>query len=315
MHQQLQTIQRRGYVEKRGKDGDKRAYNELVLANLNVTENTLSEITGAESSKLFPTDVGLLMSDFLLEHFQNIMDYSFTARVENALDSVADGNENWNQLISDFYRPFHDNVEKTIETAERASGEKELGIDPKTGKTVLVRMGRFGPLAQIGKPDDEEQPKYAGLRTGQSIETITLEEALKLFDLPRILGDLDGQEVKANIGRFGPYVQLGSVFASLKKDEYDVETVTYEEAVELIRARQKVIAERLILDFPEEEIQVLNGRWGPFIKKGKLNYKLNKEQKEDPKSLTLEQIKEIIGSSPEPKTKAKAKSKRGAKKK
>ena len=312
----ITTIQRRGYVEKRGKDGVKRDYIQLELKDNELKENTLSENTGAESSKLFPTDVGKLMSDFLLQHFQNIMDYEFTARVENALDSVADGNENWNQLLKEFYDPFHENVEKTIETAERASGERELGTDPKSGRPVLVRMGRFGPLAQIGKPDDEEKPKHAGLRTGQSIETITLEEALKLFDWPRVLGELDGQEVKANIGRFGPYVQLGSVFASIKKDaEFTVENVTYDQAVELIRERQKVLAERLIHDFPDEGIQVLKGRWGPFIKKGRENYKLTKEQKEGVESLTLKDIMEIIENAEPPKKKKATKKKTPAKKK
>ena len=244
------------------------------------------------------------------------MDYAFTARVENALDSVADGNEEWNKLLKEFYDPFHENVEKTIETAERASGERELGIDPKSGRPVLVRMGRFGPLAQIGKPDDEEKPKHAGLRTGQSIETITLEEALKLFNWPRVLGELDGEDVKANIGRFGPYVQLGGVFASIKKDaEFTVENVNYDQAVILIRERQKQLAERLIHDFPEEGIQVLKGRWGPFIKKGRENYKLTKEQKENPEKLTLELILEIIEKAEPPKKKRATKKKAAPKKK
>lgn len=310
----ISTIQKRGYVVKESREGHDRNYKVLTLEGDGVVEEDKTEKTGAEKNKLFPTDIGMVVTDFLAEHFQNIMDYSFTADVEKQFDDIADGLKKWTEMIKSFYNPFHNSVENTLETADRASGERKLGIDPASGKPLIVRIGRFGPMAQIGEADDEEKPKFASLLSGQSIESITLEEALELFKLPRTVGEYDGKTVVAAIGRFGPYIRWNSLFMSLKKaDGDDPMTVNMERAEELIKLKIEQEKNKYIKVFEEDEtIQVLNGRYGPYIKFGKKNVKIPKDK--EPSELTLEECKEIAAAAPEKKGRAKAAAKPKAKK-
>jgi DNA topoisomerase-1 len=259
----ISTIQKRGYVEKRDKDAIKRNFRILTLKNDQITRVTEQENTGAEKSKLFPSDLGLVVTDFLKQYFDDIMDYGFTARIENEFDEVAAGKLKWNNMIDDFYVPFKKDVDKTIETAERIKGERELGSDPQSGKKVVARMGRFGPMVQIGEVNDEEKPRFAGLRKGQSIETITFEEALKLFELPRTLGEQDGQEISVNLGRFGPYIKWGEQNISMPKGEDPFE-LNMERALELIGEKQK--ADSPIAQYDDKPVTKGTGRFGPFIK-------------------------------------------------
>ena len=260
----ISTILKRGYVEKRDKEGVKRDYRVFVLKKDNVTQLTESENTGAEKSKLFPTDLGLVVTDFLTQYFDDIMDYSFTARIEEEFDEVAEGKMKWHKMIDDFYLPFKKDVDKTIETAERAKGERELGIDPITGKRVVARMGRYGPMVQMGEIlDEEEKPHFAALKRDQSIETITLEEALDLFKLPLTLGEYEGEQVYVNAGRFGPYVKFGEAFISLSKGEDPLE-VDLDRAIELIKEKQK--ADAPIAMFDGKPVTKGKGRFGPYIK-------------------------------------------------
>jgi DNA topoisomerase-1 len=259
----ISTILKRGYVEKRDKDGVKRDFRVFILENSQVKKITDQENTGAEKSKLFPTDLGLVVTDFLKQYFDDIMDYGFTARIEEEFDEVAEGKMKWNKMIDDFYLPFKKDVEKTIETAERAKGEKELGVDPISGKPVVARMGRYGPMVQIGVADETEKPHFAALKKGQSIETITLEEALDLFKLPLTLGEYEGKEVYVNVGRFGPYVKWGEEFISLHKGEDPLE-VDMDRAVELINEKQKADAPIAMHD--GKPVTKGKGRFGPYIK-------------------------------------------------
>lgn len=292
----ISTIEKRGYVDKPERDGEEREYGRWTLKGTDINKELLTEITGREKNKLAPTDIGIVVTEFLDKHFDNVMDYSFTAEVESQFDEIANGNLKWVKMIGDFYKPFHKSVEDTIENSERASGERELGIDPKSGKKVITRIGRFGPMVQIGKEDEDgEKPKFAALRKNQSIGSITLDEALELFKLPRILGEHEGKEVKANIGRFGPYVQFGTLFVSIKGE--DPMEIEFDRAVELIKAKQIEEANKIIKLFPErEDVQLLNGRWGAYLKIGKTNYKLPKDK--EPKDLTLEECLEIAENQP-----------------
>jgi DNA topoisomerase-1 len=289
----ISTIQARGYVEKRDKEGVKRAYTVLVLKEDNISRTSESENFGAEKSKLFPTDLGMVVTDFLREHFSTVMDYDFTASIEAKFDHIAEGKQQWNQMLDDFYHPFHESVAHTIETASRAKGERELGPDPESGKPVVARLGRFGPMVQIGVAESEEKPRFAKLRTNQSIETITLEEALELFRLPRNLGVFEEADVVVNIGRFGPYAQHAGQFYSLKK-EMDPYTVALDEIAPLIEEKRKAKAESEIKIFEKEKIRILRGPYGPYIKQGLRNYKIPKEKTEKPEDLTIEEIKAII---------------------
>ena len=259
----ISTILKRGYVEKRDKEGVKRNYNVLLLKNDRVSKSIEQENTGAEKAKLFPTDLGLVVTDFLKQHFENIMDYGFTAKIEEEFDEVAIGKTKWNKMLQSFYKPFKKEVDSTIETAERASGEHELGTDPDSGKKIIARMGRFGPMVQIGDSNDEEKPRFASLRKDQSIETITLDQALDLFKLPKSLGELDGQEVSVNIGRFGPYVKYGDQFVSIPKGEEPLD-VTIERATELIHEKQT--ADAPIATYENKPVVKGKGRFGPYIK-------------------------------------------------
>lgn len=283
----ISTIQKRGYVEKKDKEGVKREYRILILMKDKISPVKAEENTGWEKAKLFPTDIGMLVNDFLLEHFDSVMDYGFTAQIEKEFDDISNGEIAWDKMIDDFFKPFNKNVEHTLETAERVTGERLLGTDPKSGKPMIVRMGRFGPMAQIGSSDDEEKPRYAGLRPGMSIETITFEEALKLFELPRVLGEIDGQEAKVSIGRFGPYVLHDKKFYSLKKEQ-DPYTVTLDDAKLLIEEKAKSV----IKEFKENGISILQGRWGPYIKSGKLNAKI--PEGTDPAKLTVDECMELL---------------------
>ena len=289
----ISTILKRGYVEKRDKEGVKRDYRIYTLKHDHIQKVTEQENTGAEKSKLFPTDLGLVVTDFLKQYFDDIMDYSFTARIEEEFDEVAEGKMEWNKMIDDFYNPFKKDVENTIETAERISGERDLGTDPATGKPVIARMGRYGPMVQIGKQDDEEKPKFAKLKNTQSIETINLEEAMELFKLPRTIGQFEDQDVQVNIGRFGPYIAHDKKFYSLGK-ELDPYTISLEEAIPIIIEKRTAKEERTIKVFEKEKIQLLRGPYGPYIKQGLRNYKLNKDQQERVADLTIEEVKAII---------------------
>lgn len=310
----ISTIQKRGYVVKESREGEDRNYLMLTLDDNGLNEEKKTERTGAEKNKLFPTDIGMVVTDFLADHFKTIMDYSFTADVEKQFDDIADGMLKWNKMIEKFYNPFHSNVEETLENADRAKGERELGIDPKSGKPVIARIGRYGPMVQIGSVEDEEKPKFASLLKEQSIETITFEEALELFKLPRDVGEYEGKKVTAAIGRFGPYIRWNNLFVSLKKGEGDEPlTVELDRAIELIELKKEQEKNKYIKTFQEDkDVQVLNGRYGPYIKIGRKNFKIPKDKK--PEELTLEECKEIASAAPTKKrgrktTKAKAKKK------
>jgi DNA topoisomerase-1 len=296
----ISTIQNRGYVVKEEREGRQRNFRVLTLKGDNITKDTRAENTGAERNKLFPTDIGAVVNDFLVQHFQGIVDFNFTAGVEKQFDEIAQGLQDWTKMIRTFYDPFHKDVQNTIETADKATGERELGVHPESGKKMSVRIGRYGPFVQVGdNPSDEseEKPLYASLRTGQSIETISLEEALELFKLPKVLGEYEGKVMKVAIGRFGPYISHNSAFVSVPK-EIDPLDVTEEQAIELIEAKRKKDAERLIKSFPEDEtVKVLNGRWGPYIEFGKLNVKIPKDIT-DPTTLTFEQCKALADAMP-----------------
>ena len=292
----ISTIQARGYVEKREKEGVKRNFQVLTLKSDAIEKITDSENYGAEKNKLFPTDLGMVVNDFLREHFEKVMDYDFTAKIEAQFDSIAEGKQLWNKMIDDFYLPFHETVAHTIENASRAKGERELGVDPVSGKPVVARLGRFGPMVQIGVSDTDEaaeKPKFAKLRTNQSIETITMEEAMELFKLPRNLGQFEGEDVTVNIGRFGPYAQHAALFYSLKK-EMDPYTVGLDEVAPLIEEKRKAKAESEIKVFEKEKIRILKGPYGPYIKQGLRNFKIPKEKAEKPEALTIEEVKAII---------------------
>lgn len=351
----ISTIQKRTYVEKRDKEGVRRDFRVLQLKDDVLTKGMEQENTGAEKSKLFPTDLGLVVTDFLKQHFEKIMDYGFTAFIEGEFDDVAEGKLKWNVMLEEFYSPFKKDVDRTIETAERIKGERELGVDEPSGKKIVARMGRFGPMVQIGDVSDEDKPRFAALRKNQSIETITYEEAMDLFKLPLSLGEFEGQEVSVNVGRFGPYVKLGEQFISIPKGEeplditmeralelikekqtadapvahfetkpvtkgkgrfgpfikwdglyinvpkrYDFDNLTQFDINELIEAKVAKEANRFIVRWPDENIAVENGRWGPFIRFGKKMLKIDKKADgtkyttEEVAMMPVEEIKKMI---------------------
>lgn len=352
----ISTVQKRNYVVKEDRQGRERIYNVITLKDNHVLSFTKTEITGAEKAKLFPTDIGAVVNDFLVANFKEVLDFNFTATVEQEFDEIANGKMEWHEMLHDFYKPFHKTVLNTEKHSERASGERELGIDPKTGKKVIVRLGRYGPLVQIGGGlDSDDEPKFASMRPGQRLETITFEEAMDLFKLPRNLGQFEDKDLIISIGRFGPYAKLGDEFFSLGKDN-DPYTITYDETLELINIRRstpdlarnprnlgkyndddvlisrgrfgpyiknsgmyisiprsedpftielneaielikkKALTEsqKLIKAFPEnKDVQILNGRWGPYIAVGKKNFKIPKDK--DGATLTLEECLAIAG--------------------
>jgi len=298
----ISTIQKRGYVHKDEREGTEREYVVLTLDNSKKIKNEIrTEITGADKGKLFPNDIAMIVNDFLLTHFPQIMDFKFTAHIEEELDEIANGELDYHEMLDEFYSPFKVKVDHTIETSERASGERILGTDPATGKRVSVRMARFGPVAALSNPEDEnDKPIYAGLRQIQKLENITLEEALHLFKLPRVVGNYNNQEVVAAIGRFGPYIRYDGKFYSIK-NQYDPHDIEIDEAIIVIETKKKSDAEKMIKTFEENpEFQILNGRWGPYLKAGKENVRIPKDR--DPASLTLE---ECIQLTEEAKTKPK----------
>lgn len=349
----ISTIQKRAYVEKASREGTERAFTVLSLSHGSISRTVKSEITGQEKNKLFPTDIGILVTDFLAAHFPEIMDFGFTASVEKDFDEIADGKTRWVDMIDDFYKPFQVHVQKTLAEADRVTGERILGTDPKTGHTILVRMGRFGPLVQIGSKTETSTPQFASLQKDQSLEHITLEAALDLFKLPREitlidglpvvaalgkygpylrhdgqfyavpkgtdllamtpeeaaafimaarnapklpidLGEMDGVKVQVNKGRFGPYVKLGNLFVTIPKGE-DMFSITLERAKELIADKAKAEAAKIIKTFAEDkDVQVLKGRYGPYLAKGRDNFMIPKGQ--DPETLTWEQAQALMAS-------------------
>lgn len=297
----ITTIQKREYVVKEVREGRERNYKVLTLKDDQITEELLTEITGAEKNKLFPTNTAMVVNDFLVEHFPDITDFSFTSSVEQEFDEIAAGKLEWKKMIDTFYRPFHKKVKETELVERSAAGKnRELGVDAKTGKNVYVKLGKYGAYVQVGEnPDDNggEKPKFASLRPGQFIENISLEDAMELMKLPRQMGDFEEKPVVVAIGRFGPYVSHDKKFVSIPKD-LDPYTITYDQSVELIHNKRIADANRTIKLFPENpDIQVLNGRFGPYIKAGTKNVKIPKDK--EPKDLTLEECVELAANAPE----------------
>ena len=289
----ISTIQDRKYVEKGEDKGHKREYEVLTLKGGKVSTTRKSELFGVEKGKLIPTDVGMVVNEFLVKYFPSIMDYNFTAKVENEFDEVAKGNVVWNKEIADFYEDFHPSISRVSSLRlEHKVGERLLGNDPKTGLPVMVKIGRYGPLVQMGSADNENKPRFASLQRGQSIETITLEEAVKLFDLPRSLGDFEGSEVTVGVGHYGPYVKHNGKYASIPK-EMSPTALTLDEAVALIMAQRETEAKKVLKTFDEEpELKVMNGRYGPYIVYKKQNVKIPKGK--DAEALTLEECRAIV---------------------
>jgi DNA topoisomerase-1 len=294
----ISTIQKRGYVEKDTREGKERKFHVLTLDNNHVVTEVKTENYGAEKAKMFPTDTAMVVNDFLVEHFPVIVDYQFTAKVEDEFDQIANGNEDWTQMLTGFYGTFHATIERGQDIERSTLGStREIGVHPETGEKITARLGRYGPYVQLGEAEGETKPAYANLRKGLFIESITLEEALDLFKLPRVVGEFEGKDMTAALGRFGPYIRHDSKFYSLTKEQ-DPHTITAEEGVALIEAKRKTDAERLIKEFAENaDVQVLNGRFGPYIVAGKKNVKIPKG--EEPADLTLERCLELAAATPD----------------
>jgi DNA topoisomerase I len=292
----ISTIQKRDYVIKESREGTERPYVEMKIASGKFAKATKKEIAGADKNKLFPTNIAMVVNDFLVEHFPNVIDYSFTAKVEKEFDEIAHGSQVWEDMIENFYGNFHLRVEETANVARAdVSSSRELGKDPKTGKPIIVRLGKFGPLVQIGDQEDEEK-QFASLKKGQFIENITLEDALELFKLPRDVGSFEDKKIVAAIGRFGPYLRHDSKFVSLGKDQ-DPLSITEDEAIRLIEEKREADDKKHIKSFEQDpEIQILNGRWGPYIKQGKNNFKIPKGKEAE--TLSFEETLEIIQNQP-----------------
>jgi DNA topoisomerase-1 len=291
----ISTIQQREYVQKGDKKGVERLYTIDTLKGTKISTKNKKEMAGADKGKLIPTDIGSVVNDFLMDNFEEIMDYNFTANVEQEFDKIAAGKENWTDEMGRFYKRFEPEVEKVMNArSEHKAGERELGIDPKTGKPIFVKIGRFGPVVQIGSAEDEEKPRFAQLPADKSIETITLEDALDLFKLPRTVGQFEGSDVIIGAGRFGPYVLHDKKYVSLPKGE-DPMAYTLEQAIELIQGRRKQEAERHIKSFAEDEkIEILNGRYGPYIAYDGKNYRIPKNMHDKAATLTYEECMKIV---------------------
>lgn len=302
----ISTILKRGYVVKEDREGKERPFKELVLKEEKISEVMNKEITGAEKAKLFPTDIAMIVNDFLVQHFPNVIDFSFTAKVEKEFDEIARGQQEWVKMIGNFYNGFHQRVENTQEIQRSSVGKsRELGVHPQTGEKVTVRLGKFGPIAQIGEAEGDKKPLYASLKKGQMMERLSLEEALDLFKLPREIGSFEGKPMTAAIGRFGPYIKHDNKFYSLGKED-DPFIVTEARGIEIIQNKRKSDAEKFIKEFSENsDVKVLNGRFGPYIAIGKRNVKIPKNK--DPKSLTLEECLNLAKDTPEKKGKFTAK--------
>ena len=299
----ISTIQQREYVQKGDKKGVERSYTINSLKGIKVTQRVKKEIAGNEKGKLLPTDIGIVVNDFLMENFPGIMDYNFTANVEQKFDDIAEGKTEWNKWMKTFDKDFEPEVSKVMNArSEHKAGERELGTDPKTGKPVFVKIGRFGPVAQIGSAEDKDKPLFAQLPSNLSIETITLEEALELFKLPRELGEFEGTKVSVGTGRFGPYVQHNRKYVSIPKGE-DPMTITLDRAIELIQEKRETEQKRHLKSFAEDEkLELLNGKYGPYIAYDGKNYRLPKNKMENVEALTYEECMTIIKEAPEPKT-------------
>ena len=299
----ISTIQQREYVQKGDKKGVERSYTIDSLKGIKVTQRVKKEIAGNEKGKLLPTDIGIVVNDFLMENFPGIMDYNFTANVEQKFDDIAEGKTEWNKWMKTFDKDFEPEVSKVMNArSEHKAGERELGTDPKTGKPVFVKIGRFGPVAQIGSAEDKDKPLFAQLPSYLSIETITLEEALELFKLPRELGEFEGTKVSVGTGRFGPYVQHNRKYVSIPKGE-DPMTITLDRAIELIQEKRETEQKRHLKSFAEDEkLELLNGKYGPYIAYDGKNYRLPKNKMENVEALTYEECMTIIKEAPEPKT-------------
>ena len=289
----ISTIQNRGYVSREDRPGEKRQIKIITLLNDKISNSTKTELAGKEKSKLFPQDIGMIVNDFLIENFSEIVDYHFTAEVEEQFDEIALGNLKWTGMIQKFYSPFHKTVTNTLEKKERKTGTRLLGNHPETGEPITVRMGRFGPVAQIGDSGNDEKPRFASLSKNQLLETITLEEALNLFRLPRSLGEYEEGEMVVGIGKFGPYIRYKSRFFSLKKGEDDPYTLTFDRAVEIILEKNESDKKKVLKDFGD--FKLLNGRYGPYLVKDKTNYRLPKGS--DAEKLTMEDCIKIIENS------------------
>jgi len=289
----ISTIQKREYVVKEDRPGMVRKYQVITLkADQKIIEKTASENTGFEKAKLFPTDIGILVNRFLCQYFNDIIDYNFTANVEKEFDEIAEGRKKWNQMIGEFYGPFHAKIEDTLENAAKFSGEKLLGVDQVSGKNVYVKVGRYGPIVQLGDTESDEKPRFAGLRKNQAMDTISLDEAMDLFSFPRLLGEYEGKEMSVAIGRFGPYVKHNNQFFSLMKTD-DPGEISVERAIELIEAKRNKAEQSIIKEFAgQPDLKVLNGRYGPYITFNKKNFKIPKGT--DPGSLTLEACMAIV---------------------
>jgi len=300
----ITTIQNRNYVVKEDRAGTERAFDIITLKNGKISEKNSKEMTGVEKSKLFPTDIGMVVTDYLSENFEQIMDYNFTAKVEEEFDDIAEGKKVWNEMIAKFYKPFHEKVDNALQNSERSKGERILGIDPTTGKQVSVKIGRFGPVAQLGEgsADGEgEKPQFSSLRAGQLLESITLDEALELFKLPRELGEFESKKVTVGVGRFGPYIRHDNKFVSLGKTD-DPYTIELTRAIELIDAKRDKDDKAVMRIFDENpEVKILDGRWGPYISFNKKNFKIPK--KGEAEKLTFEDCMKIINESPDTKPK------------
>ncbi len=283
----ISTIQKREYVVKEDREGNERNYQILELDDKgNITESLKTEMFGAEKAKMFPTDVGNLVTQFLVGNFDTIVDFNFTAEVEKEFDDVANGEVKWTDMLHQFYKPFHKQVETTLKNSERVSGERLVGVDPKSKKNVYVKLGKFGPMAQIGESSDEEKPSFASLKRGQSLETITLDEVMDLFKLPRVAGQFEGEDLVVAIGRFGPYIRMGKTFYPLPKTEDPME-VSEARVIEIVKEKREKDANKIIREFAENpDVRVLNGRYGPYVAVGKKNFKIPKNV--EPQSLTLQ---------------------------
>jgi DNA topoisomerase-1 len=301
----ISTIQSRGYVAREDRPGEKRTVTQFTLVKGKITRSEKSEMAGKEKSKLFPKDIGMIVNDFLMANFPDIIDYNFTAGVEKEFDEIASGELEWDKMISQFYSPFHKSVDESLSTRARSTGARELGTDPETGLPVTVKMSRYGPVVQLGEASPDSKPRFANLRRDQLLETITLEEALALFALPRVIGTFEDEEMMVGIGKFGPYVKHAGKFYSLKKDVDDPYTITGERGIELIREKRKGDAQKLISEFGD--IKVLNGRYGPYLAYDGANYRIPKGT--DPQKLTREECLVIIEKG------GRTKSARGGKKK
>lgn len=287
----ISTIQKREYVTKEDRPGVMRDFNIITLKDEEILHSVKNEKEGQVKAKLIPTDIGNIVNQFLMKHFANIMDYNFTAKVEKEFDEIALGQKTWNKMIEEFYKPFHKRVETTIEKSEKFSGEKLLGQEPENSKNIFVKIGRFGPMVQMGDTESEEKPRFAGLKKGQTLENITLQDALDLFKFPRTIGNYENDEMVVSIGRFGPYVRHQSKFYSLGKTD-DPLTVDDVRAIELIEEKRKKDRKRIIQKFEENpEVQVLKGRWGPYISIGKKNFKIPKGT--EPEKLSLDDCLKI----------------------